>query len=43
MEKGLVSAKGWPQFIFMPTDLLAMLKSPNAKVAKKVNSYGGKR
>ncbi|MEW6762391.1 MAG: hypothetical protein AB1437_16340 [Pseudomonadota bacterium] len=43
MEKGLVSAKGWPDFIFMPADLQAMLLSPTARKAKAVNKYGGKR
>jgi hypothetical protein len=43
MEKGLVSAKGWPSFIFMPADLQAMLESPTAKKIKVVKKYGGKR
>ena len=43
MEKGLVSAKGWPSFIFMPADLQDMLGSPTAKKPKAVIKYGGKR
>lgn len=40
MEKAAVSAKGWPRYIFMPADLQAMLESPYARKAKKVNKYG---
>lgn len=43
MEKGLVSARGWPNFIFMPGDLQAMMESPAAKKTKIVNTYGGKK
>jgi hypothetical protein len=43
MEKAAVSAKGWPKYIFMPADLQAMLESPSAKKAKKINKYGVKR
>lgn len=43
MEKGIVSARGWPNYIFMPADLLAMLQAPTAKKAKAINKYGGKK
>jgi hypothetical protein len=43
MEKAAVTAKGWPKNIFMPADLLAMLESPSARKAKKVNRYGVQR
>jgi hypothetical protein len=42
-EKLAVTAKGWPSFIFMPGDLQAMLESPSAKKAKKVNKYGARQ
>jgi hypothetical protein len=43
MEKAAVSAKGWPNYLFMPADLQAMLESPSAKKVKKLNKYGVKR
>lgn len=43
MEKGLVSARGWPDFIFMPADLEAMLHSPTARKHKALKKYGGKK
>ena len=43
MEKGAITARGWPKYIFMPADLQAMLESPSAKKAKKVNKYGNSR
>lgn len=42
VEKGLVSAKGWPSFVFMPADLQSMLESPASRHPKAVNKYGGK-
>lgn len=43
MEKAAVSAKGWPQFIFMPADLDEMLKGPKARKVTRVKRYGGPR
>lgn len=43
MERGIVSAKGWPNYIFMPADLLAMLSNPNTKKPKSVKSYEAKK
>lgn len=43
MEKAAVTAKGWPNYIFMPADLQVMLESRSAKKAKKINKYEGKR
>ncbi|QOY94970.1 hypothetical protein IM543_03460 [Massilia sp. UMI-21] len=43
MEKAAVTARGWPKHIFMPADLQAMLESPSAKKAKKINKYGKSR
>jgi hypothetical protein len=41
-EKLAVSAKGWPNYIFMPGDLQAMLESPTARKPKKINKYGAR-
>lgn len=38
MEKGVVSLKSWPNYIFMPADLKAMLEAADPK-SKKVNIY----
>jgi len=43
VQKGLVSARGWPSFVFMPADLQAMLEGPGARKTKIVHTYGGKR
>jgi hypothetical protein len=43
MEKGLVGAKGWPSFIFMPADLQALLDSPSGRKPKAVKTYGGQK
>jgi hypothetical protein len=43
MEKAAVSARGWPKYTFMPADLQAMLESPSARKAKKINKYGVRR
>jgi hypothetical protein len=42
MEKAAVGTRG-PKYIFMPADLQAMLESPSARRAKKVNKYGVQR
>lgn len=39
-EKGLVSARGWPQHIFMPADLQSMLESSAVRRPKSINRYG---
>lgn len=41
MEKAAVTAKGWPNYLFMPADLQAMLE--NSEAAKKIIRYGAKR
>ncbi|MFA9216644.1 MAG: hypothetical protein ACEQSK_06015 [Sphingomonadaceae bacterium] len=38
MEKGIVSLKSWPNYIFMPADLKAMLEASDKK-SKKINTY----
>lgn len=43
MEKAAVTAKGWPNHIFMPADLQVMLESSSAKKPKKINKYGVRR
>ncbi len=43
MERGIVSAKGWPSYIFMPADLLAMLGSSTARKPKAIRSYEAKK
>ena len=43
MERGIVSAKGWPSYIFMPADLLAMLSNSIARKPKAVRSYGANK
>lgn len=43
MERGIVSAKGWPNHIFMPADLQAMLARSTAGQPKAIRSYGGKK
>lgn len=43
MEKAAVTAKGWPNHIFMPADLQVMLESSSAKKPKKINKYGVKQ
>ncbi len=42
MEKGVVSARGWPNFIFMPADLQAMLENSVVRKPKRIKSYGKK-
>lgn len=43
MERGIVSAKGWPSYIFMPADLLEMLNNSTARKPKAVRSYEAKK
>ena len=43
MERGIVSAKGWPSYIFMPADLLAMLSSSTTRKPKATRSYEAKK
>lgn len=43
MEKAAVTAKGWPNYIFMPADLQVMLENSSAGKPKKINKYGVKR
>lgn len=43
MERGIVSAKGWPGYIFMPADLLAMLGGSTVRKPKAVRSYEAKK
>jgi hypothetical protein len=43
MEKGLVSAKGWPDQLFMPADLQAMLDSATGRKPKSIKTYGAKK
>jgi hypothetical protein len=40
VERGIVSARGWPSYLFMPADLLAMLTNSTTKKPKAVRSYG---
>lgn len=42
MEKSLVTARGWPKYIFMPADLQTMLESPSARKPKRIKTFGGK-
>jgi hypothetical protein len=42
MEKGVVSTRGWPNFIFMPADLQAMLENSVVRKPKRIKSYGNK-
>jgi hypothetical protein len=38
LEKSAVSVKSWPDYIFMPADLKAMLEASDVK-SKKINKY----
>jgi hypothetical protein len=38
----VVSARGWPNFIFMPADLQAMLENSVVRKPKRIKSYGKK-
>jgi hypothetical protein len=42
-ERGIVSTKGWPGFVFMPADLLAMLNAAAPRKPKAVRIYGQKK
>lgn len=42
MEKGVVTARGWPNFIFMPADLQAMLEGSVVRKPKRIKSHGSK-
>ena len=39
MERGIVSARGWPNYIFMPADLQAMLTGSSARKPKAIRMY----
>ncbi|KAF1038920.1 MAG: hypothetical protein GAK35_03734 [Herbaspirillum frisingense] len=39
IERGIVSARGWPGHIFMPVELQAMLSGTTARKPKAVQSY----
>jgi hypothetical protein len=43
MEKSIVSARGWPRYIFMPADLLEMLNNSTARRPKAVRIYEAKK
>ena len=43
MERGIVSAKGWPSYVFMPADLLAMLSGSTTIKPKSVRTYEAKK
>lgn len=43
MEKGLVRARGWPDHLFMPADLKAMLDAAFASKPSYVKRYGAKK
>ena len=43
MERGIVSARGWPGYIFMPADLLVMLSSSPTSKPKTTRTYEAKK
>jgi hypothetical protein len=42
MEKSLVTARGWPKYLFMPADLQTMLESSSARKPKRIKTFGCK-
>jgi hypothetical protein len=43
MERGIVSTRGWPKYIFMPADLQEMLQGTTVRRPKSVKTFGSKK